>query len=128
MRPDVVTYTSLIKCWNESGHLKAANRAEEIIEMLHAKYEKGHVECKPDTMVYNVAMNALAKSVVSPERAEALLNRMLDCYYAGDVDLAEAKEVADYLKANPDHTVYQTIRDLRSMPAEPAQASNSAFD
>ncbi|KAL3764024.1 hypothetical protein ACHAW5_005108 [Stephanodiscus triporus] len=90
LRPDVVTYTSLIKCWAESGRSRAADRAEEIINTLHQRYDMGYAECKPDTMLYNVAMNALAKSDApnAPERAEALLNRMLNCYYAGDVDLA----------------------------------------
>jgi pentatricopeptide repeat protein len=89
LRPDVVTYTSLIKCWSESGKLRAPDRAEEIINTLHERYDMGYNECKPDTMVYNVAMNAIAKSGVNnaPERAEALLNRMLDRYYAGDTDL-----------------------------------------
>ena len=89
LRPDVVTYTSLLKCWAESGRSRAADRAEEIINTLHQRYDMGHDECKPDTMVYNVAMNALANSDApnAPERAEALLNRMLDRYYAGDTDL-----------------------------------------
>lgn len=34
---------------------------------------------------------------------------------AGDLSPAEVKEVAAYLKANPDKTVYQTIRDLQEM-------------
>ena len=89
LRPDVVTYTSLIKCWSESGKLRAPDRAEEIINTLHERYDIGYHECKPDTMAYNVAINAIAKSGVTnaPERAEALLNRMLDSYYAGDTDL-----------------------------------------
>ena len=89
LRPDTVTYTSLIKCWLESGRQRSADRAEEIINTLHTRYNDGYGECKPDTLVYNVAMNALAKSddPNAARRAEALLNRMLDCYYAGDTDL-----------------------------------------
>lgn len=71
-KPDTITYTSLIKCWSESGRPKAASRAEEIIELLHRRYDEGHDECKPDSMAYNVALNAIAKSGVprSAERAE----------------------------------------------------------
>eukprot|EP00804_Cyclotella_cryptica_P012196 CCRYP_009871-RA/>CCRYP_009871-RA protein AED:0.05 eAED:0.05 QI:118/1/1/1/1/1/6/214/1064 len=89
-KPDTITYTSLIKCWSESGRPKAASRAEEIIELLHRRYDEGHDECKPDSMAYNVALNAIAKSGVprSAERAEALLQRMKDRFDAGDVDLA----------------------------------------
>ncbi len=89
MRPDAVTYTSLIKCWAESGKSRAADRAVEIIDKLHQRYDDGYEECKPDTLIYNVAMNALAKSDVphTAERAEALLNRMLDGYNGGDTDL-----------------------------------------
>ena len=89
MRPDVVTYTSLIKCWIQSGRSGAGDRAEEIVNFLHQRYKEGYTECKPDAVLYNVAIDALAKSESpnSGERAEALLNRMLDHYYAGDADL-----------------------------------------
>lgn len=114
-KPDTITYTSLIKCWSTSGRPKAASRAEEIIELLHRRYDEGYDECKPDAMAYNVALNAIAKSGVprSAERAEgeqflpprqlrimifylfiilffheALLQRMKDRFDAGDVDLA----------------------------------------
>jgi len=114
-KPDAITYTSLIKCWSESGRPKAASRAEEIIELLHERYNNGHKECKPDSTAYNVALNAIAKSGVrdSAERAEgesavtqqsnaavyiklyltfficeALLRRMKEEYDAGDIDLA----------------------------------------
>ena len=71
-KPDTITYTSLIKCWSESGRPKAAKRAEEIIDMLHKRYEEGHTECQLDTMAYNVALNAIAKSGAknSANRAE----------------------------------------------------------
>lgn len=71
-KPDTITYTSLIKCWSESGRPKAAYRAEEIIELLHKRYEEGRRECKLDSMAYNVALNAIAKSGVrdSAQRAE----------------------------------------------------------
>jgi len=90
LRPDVVTYTSLIKCWMESGALRAASRAEEIIEKLHKRHEDGYFECKPDTMAYNVALNAIAKCKGddSAQRAEALLERMQDRFMAGDLDVA----------------------------------------
>ncbi len=38
LKPDTVTYTSLIKCWGQKGGLKAAERAEEIIDTLHKRY------------------------------------------------------------------------------------------
>jgi pentatricopeptide repeat protein len=91
LRPDVVTYTSLIKCWMESGSLRAASRAVEIIEKLHRRYEDGYLECKPDTLVYNVALNAIAKSKAEEggaEHAEALLQRMQGRFMAGDKDVA----------------------------------------
>lgn len=91
LRPDVVTYTSLIKCWMECGSLRAAGRAVEIIEKLHQRYEDGYLECKPDTMAYNVALNAIAKSRAvegGAENAEALLQRMQDRFLAGDRDVA----------------------------------------
>ena len=91
LRPDVVTYTSLIKCWLESGSLRAASRAVEIIENLHKRYEDGYLECKPDTLAYNVALNAITKSQAKEggaKHAEALLHRMQDRFNAGDRDVA----------------------------------------
>ncbi len=42
---------------------------------------------------------------------------------AGDVSLAEAKEVARVLKSNPDKTVYQTIKEMQEpLPEETAVA------
>ena len=38
-RPDTITYTSLIKCWSESGRPKAASRGEYIIELLHKRFD-----------------------------------------------------------------------------------------
>ncbi|EJK76927.1 hypothetical protein THAOC_01276 [Thalassiosira oceanica] len=94
MRPDKVAYSSLIKCWIKSGRPKAADRAEEVIDILHQKYLEGKQECKPDATVYNIAMDALAKSRVknAGQRAERLLNRMQACYEAGDEDLAPTTE------------------------------------
>lgn len=91
LRPDVVTYTSVIKCWMECGSLKAAGRALEIIDKLHKRYEDGYLECKPDTLAYNVALNAIAKSKAiegGAEHAEALLQRMQDRFMAGDRGVA----------------------------------------
>jgi ParB family chromosome partitioning protein len=42
---------------------------------------------------------------------------------AGDIGAAEARQIADYLKENPDFTVYQTIRTLRQ-PPEPEPIAN----
>ena len=77
-RPDIITYTSLMKCWAESGRKQAADRVEEIINKLHKRYKQGCEECKPDSTAYNVAINAIARSNAprAPERAEKLLNQM----------------------------------------------------
>lgn len=44
---------------------------------------------------------------------------------AGDVSLAEVKDIARLLKANPDQTVYQTIRQLQAPLPETAVADPS---
>jgi len=85
IRPDAVTYTSLMKCWIQSGRSKAMNRSIEILDILEQRYREGHEECKPDALAYNVALNAIAKNKApdSAERAEGkLLNvRMLLDHY-----------------------------------------------
>jgi hypothetical protein len=93
-KPDTITYTSLIKCWSESRRPTAAKRAEEIIELLHKRYDEGHEECKPDSTAYNVALNAIAKSGVkdSAQRAEGEISVYLtlsayDCLYSSSTSL-----------------------------------------
>mmetsp|Transcript_5755 Transcript_5755/g.11520 ORF Transcript_5755/g.11520 Transcript_5755/m.11520 type:complete len:1102 (+) Transcript_5755:87-3392(+) len=94
LQPDTVTYTSLIKCWGQKGGLKAAERAEKIIDTLHKRYDDGYIECKPDSYAYNVALDTIAKSGVgdAAERAEAVLNRMKNLFNSGKTDLAPTTE------------------------------------
>ncbi len=46
---------------------------------------------------------------------------------AGDLSPAEVKNVATYLKANPDKTVYQTIRELQEMEEAEERPYDPAF-
>lgn len=47
---------------------------------------------------------------------------------AGDLSPAEVKEVARYLKDNPDKTVYQTIRELQELAELAEEPLDPVFD
>ncbi|KAL9189384.1 hypothetical protein ACHAXT_009059 [Thalassiosira profunda] len=122
LRPDTISYTSLVRCWIDSGHANMADRAEEIVEHTNRRYKEGFDECKPDVTLYNVAMDALAKSGQrdAAERAEALLNRMLDQYYAGESNLAPntqtfATAIQAWARSSNPHGAMKAEKLLRTM-------------
>ncbi|MBK7896243.1 MAG: ParB/RepB/Spo0J family partition protein [Anaerolineaceae bacterium] len=61
---------------------------------------------------------------LKPSQVRALHKARL----AGDLSPAEVKDVARYLKDNPDKTVYQTIRELQEMAEMAEQAFDPAHD
>lgn len=82
-------------------------RIHQLIKLLDLPDEiqddvRGGVLSERDTRIYQG---------LKPSQQRALHKARL----AGDLSPAEVKEVAAYLKANPDKTVYQTIRELQEL-------------
>ncbi|MCA9920036.1 MAG: ParB/RepB/Spo0J family partition protein [Anaerolineales bacterium] len=91
-------------------------RIHQLIKLLDLPDEiqediRGGVLSERDTRIYQG---------LKPSQQRALHKARL----AGDLSPADVKEVARYLKENPDKTVYQTIRDLQEL----AELEEAAYD
>jgi pentatricopeptide repeat protein len=83
-KPDVVSYSNVIKCWAKSGQYGAADRAEDILREMQDRYQAGDEYVKPGVISYNSVINAHAKQG-NAERAEALLEEMYNAFVNGNV-------------------------------------------
>jgi pentatricopeptide repeat protein len=80
LKPDVVKYTSLIDAWAKAG---VPERAQQILVEMDTSTT---LKVKPSVVTYNAVMNAWASCglVDAPERAQALLNELIQKWKAGD--------------------------------------------
>lgn len=95
-------------------------RIHQLIKLLDLPDEiqediRGGVLSERDTRIYQG---------LKPSQQRALHKARL----AGDLSPAEVKEVARYLKDNPDKTVYQTIRELQELAELAEEPLDPAFD
>ena len=95
-------------------------RIHQLIKLLDLPDEiqediRGGVLSERDTRIYQG---------LKPSQQRALHKARL----AGDLTPAEVKEVARYLKDNPDKTVYQTIRELQEIADAETARPNPIFD
>ena len=93
VEPNIVTYTTLIKCWARSGSLEAGERAEAMLSFMNGKIGRNYLfnpisraarwqseVVRPNVMTWNATMDCWSKSG-APDgafRAEKLLLMMLD--------------------------------------------------
>jgi tetratricopeptide (TPR) repeat protein len=77
LKPNKMSYGSLITAWANSKHTHKAERAQEIFDSMVA------AGIRPSTIEYNATIHAWA-SVGNVERAESLLDRALEEYTAGN--------------------------------------------
>ncbi|MCA9897994.1 MAG: ParB/RepB/Spo0J family partition protein [Ardenticatenaceae bacterium] len=95
-------------------------RIHQLIKLLDLPDEiqediRGGVLSERDTRIYQG---------LKPSQQRALHKARL----AGDLSPAEVKEVARYLKDNPDKTVYQTIRELQELAELAEEPLDPVFD
>jgi len=79
VRPDSVTYGSVVKCLTNAGGKVNAERAEQLLNELESLYEEsGDSNLQPTTILYNSVLDAYAnlRGGEGIENAEALLDRM----------------------------------------------------
>jgi hypothetical protein len=83
LKPDEVTFSSVMNCWARSKEKGAAERAERILTLLEEN------DFKPSPTAYATVINAWSKSfdICAPERAMALLNKMEKSYEHGNESL-----------------------------------------
>ena len=93
VEPNIVTYTTLIKCWARSGSLEAGERAEAMLSFMNGKIGRNYLfnpisraarwqseVVRPNVMTWNATMDCWSKSGApnGAFRAEKLLLMMLD--------------------------------------------------
>lgn len=75
VRPDYITYATVIKTWASIGH---DLRASEILRLMLDDYMGGNTSAKPDLQCFNSVLAAFQRSerFDAPERAIAFLENM----------------------------------------------------
>jgi len=73
VKPNLVTYTSVVKAWLQDGNL---SRAEEILHLLE-KYAAEDHELQPDVVLYNTILHGYVRAGQA-QKAQDLLSSMLD--------------------------------------------------
>lgn len=79
VRPDLTTYTSVIRACAKNGCGSNARRAEDVLDRLEEKYRGGQKNLRPGTLVYNYAIDSWTKSNddMAPYRAIKILERLI---------------------------------------------------
>jgi len=113
IRPNSFTYSTLMKCWIQSGEPNLAEEAERTLMKMERLWEKGDASQEPNNRIFNMVINAYAKSRNSRDaarKAMELLNRM---------------KAAPSERCRPDNISYTSVLECLSKsndPSAPAQA------
>jgi pentatricopeptide repeat protein len=81
--PNSYNYNALITAWANAGE---TSRAEQVLEKMEARFEKGNMNAQPTTVSYNAVIDAYAKAG-DAFKAEELLRHMEDLYEGGAQNL-----------------------------------------
>jgi hypothetical protein len=89
LKPDIVTYSTLLNALANSGEPRIAKRAEEILLRMLKDYKEDPSNVKPNTLCFNEVIYAWAKSrdEDASQRAEMVLRLMQDMYSTGNEDV-----------------------------------------
>jgi len=88
VRPNTITFTSLILAWTNSGDPLAAIKAEGYLDELTRRYEAGDESFKPHRVTFNAVIHSRSTSKVAMavDRAHALLAKMKNLEASGHPD------------------------------------------
>jgi pentatricopeptide repeat protein len=88
LSPCTISYTSLIHAWAQSHRKDAPDRAVQILRFMEQQPPNGVI---PDSITYNVVLNALARHGLATE-AHELLNEMIGrMMHGGDIHSNEKR-------------------------------------
>jgi len=78
--PTLITLTNVLKAWTKTRSPEAPHRAIALLAKMEELYKNGVLAVKPNVVNYSVVLDCLAygRSASSAERAENLLQRMVD--------------------------------------------------
>ncbi len=85
MRPDIVTYATVIDCFTKCGEM-SLQRADELLRFVEGTFRGGNDTLKPNAVFYSAILQAWAKTatVEGAEKAENLLQRNIGLYAQGN--------------------------------------------
>jgi len=77
VKPDIFTYTTCIDTLAKQGTRKSAEKALDLLNIIEGRYRKTmDSDIKPNVRTYTSVINAISRSKLGPEQAEALLFRI----------------------------------------------------
>jgi len=111
LRPDTISFSSVISAFAKSNRLDAGDRAENLLQRSLELYKDGHYQCKPDSMTYNVVLEALSKQSKmeflkkqsyndTVKRAEVIFDDMHRFWRGGNMNV------------RPDNITYNIMLDM----------------
>jgi hypothetical protein len=114
LRPDIVTYATVIDCHTKCGD-DASARAEELIRFVEGSYRSGDELLKPNAVFYSAILQAWAKTstVTGATKAEELLRRNMGLYEKG------------YDYAKPHAIMYNAVMDAIARTGEPGSGARA---
>ena len=62
VRPNTITFNSVIDAWSKSRAQDAAARSEEVLYRMQELYKKGYGDARPDTLSFTSVLHAHANS------------------------------------------------------------------
>ena len=62
IRPDTVTYTSMISAWSSSNDARAPQRVMNLLMDMQHRFQCGDQSCKPNSITFNWVLTALSKN------------------------------------------------------------------
>lgn len=82
VQPSIYSVSAVLKGWVASGNPNACQRIEGWIERIRELHNDGWLDLKPNTVVYNIFLHALAEANKT-ERAEQVLQGLLEGSWDG---------------------------------------------
>jgi len=88
VRPDTLSFASVLNAHANSREPKSASRAEKILKHMQSNYEAGNQRARPNTICFATVIKAYSRSreIGAAEKAEEILDWMFDVYKAGNLD------------------------------------------
>lgn len=88
MRPNVVSYATLMNGWVKSNDPEKTKEANSVFDRMTSMFESGNEAAKPNFISYVTLVDCIVKSgeVGAAERAEGVVRNMHEAYKLGESD------------------------------------------
>jgi len=108
LRPDIVTYATVIDCHTKCGE-GSSDRAQELLRFVEGTYRNGDKTLEPNAVFYSAILQAWAKTatIEGATKAEELLRRNIALYEEG------------YAYAKPHAIMYNAVMDAIARSGDP---------